>query len=101
MEAASALDGAKRRLQDAEPKPATRVKAPSYHVFKVAGVEGHFEHLTAEGAVAAMSRKDAIAKVSAIFNKEKAEAETFLVIPAKEFKLLTRKVKTEVVETVE
>jgi len=86
-----ALDGAKEKLQAARPKN------PSYHVFKMGGEDGKsFTHLTSTGPVKASSRKEAI-KAAGVDGKQ-IEPESFLVIADKEFKVLTRKVRTLVEE---
>lgn len=95
-----ALNTAKAKLQ-----APTREKSPRYHVFKLTSVEESVEdkflHLTAGSPVKAPSRKAAIGQVSAAFNKAEAEAETYLLIAEKEFKLLTRKVQTKLEEVFE
>ncbi len=104
-DATDKLDGAKERLQAEAPETPTRKQDPSYHVFKQTAAEGEFSHLTAAGAVKASSRKEAIrAAEKAMPTGEAVETllpETFLVIAEKELQLLTRKVRTEVVEEFE
>jgi hypothetical protein len=92
MEAASALDGAKQRLQAAAEKPATRVKAPSYTVFRFTGEENTLELL--QQGVHATSRKEAIKALT-------KGGGLFLVIPDKEYQPITRKVETQTVDIFE
>ena len=99
-DATGKLDGARGRLQ-ADAPTAARKQDPSYHVFRQTAAEGEFSHLTAAGAVKASSRKEAITKATGKAPGASTEPETFLVIAEKELQLLTRKVRTEVVEEFE
>jgi hypothetical protein len=97
-----ALEQAKRKLQgEGTVAIPTRERDPSYHVFRQTQL-GQFTLLTDEtNPVKASSRKDAIQQVVPSKSADDHGAETFLVIPEQQFKLLTRKVQTEVVETFE
>jgi hypothetical protein len=79
----------------------TRERHPSYHVFEETGDENVYRMLTTTTGEHAPSRQEAIKQVAKANAADDHTARTFLVIPAKEFKLLTRLVRTEVVETFE
>lgn len=101
MEAATALDDAKGRLQAAaDPEPKARKQDPSYHVFEETA-ENVFRMLTTTTGERASSRKAAVRQVAKTPPDKVHDPHTYLVIAAKEFQLLTRHVKATVEETFE
>lgn len=100
-DAARRLDEGQRRLQAAaEPTKATRTKDPAYHVFEQTA-ESTFRMLTTTTGEHAPNRREAIKQVAKTPAAGDHESRTYLVIPAKEFQLLTRRVQTKVEESFE
>lgn len=89
------LDDAKAALQAAT--PAKRTKDPAYHVFEQTS-ENTYRMLTTTTGEHASSRQEAIKRVARTPAADDSKPRTYLVMPAKEFKLLTRKTRVETVE---
>lgn len=101
-EAATRIDEGKQRLQAAaEPAPVTRTKDPSYHVFERTGEENVYRMLTTTTGEHAPNRKEAIKQVAKTRPADDHEPRTYLVIPAKEFQLLTRRIERRVEDVFE